>query len=207
MNNLTTYNSNDLLVRKAVAQGGLVKLAVRAVTNARAGSLDICKQRILEMAIAQYEYIKCHSPIKTSAMGVFKPLGNTGVDISTTLSVNGVIISDTFIFTSNKITTATNIAKAIESFTSVPEYTATVVGDEVRIQSVLLGTISNGYSITLDATPVEVTYEFIHFFGGQEGVLTEENRVSEAIMDKIFNNIAEVTGCGYAPLGTNYISL
>jgi len=205
---MCVYNSNDLLVRRVVAANGIVQLALQAVSNARAGSLDSCKQKMLELAIAQFECIKCHKELALPAMGIFKPLGNSELEEKelATLSVNGIVISNNFVFANNKITTSQNIVKAIESFTSIPEYSAVVVGDEVHIQSILKGVLSNGYSITINSASATLTHEFTHFFGGQEGVTPGDNVLSDALMDKIFNNIAEITGCGYAPLGTNYIN-
>lgn len=199
-----TYNSNDFIVRRAVAAGGIVKIAVDAAIKARQGSLDIAKQRLLEMAVSQFECIKNYLILETNAMGIFKPLNNTGVDATAVISVNGIVISNGFIFTSDKVTTSENIVKAIDGYTSVPEYSATVVGDEVHITAITGGASSNGYDIALVATPVGVTYEFVHFYGGQDGAQEDDNLVTEVQLEAIFSNIAEITGCGYAPLGTKY---
>ena len=204
MNNLPIYTSNDLKVRRAVAASGIVRLAADLAKQARRGTLDLCKQRKLEMAVCQFQCLLNYTQLATKAKGYFKPLTSTS-DLTTSLSVNGVVISDPFVFTNDKETTANNIVKAIESFTSNPEYTAKVInGKDVEITASIAGKSSNGYSMSISPTSPTTTFSFVHLYDGQDGVNPEDNILTEAQVEKIFNNISEITGCGYAPLGTNY---
>jgi len=202
--NLPTYNANDLFVRRAVAASGIVKLAVVLAKQARTGSVDIAKQKLLEMCTSQFEYIRSYQILKASASSLFTPTGNTGADETTTLTINGVVVSDTFTVTSDNLVTATNLVNAMNSYTSTPEYTPVLVGSEVHITAVTPGTGSNGYLPIYTSVSGNVTNAASYFQGGQDGVLESNNLVTEATLEEILNNISEITGCGYAPLGTVY---
>jgi len=210
MDTLPIYNINDLSVRKYVAASGLVKKAVELAKHARTGSVPVLEQRCLEMAISQFECIRYYKVVETKAIGIFKPISNLTPGLipaapsSTNLRVNGVIISDLFLFEDDRTVTSTRAAIAINNFTSAPDYSAEVIGDEVHIKAKDAGNTPNGYVISLGTIAVSVVYEFIHFFGGQQGVSEDDNVVTPQQLENIFSNIAEITNCGYAPLGTKY---
>jgi len=206
MNNLPTYNEEDLKVRIAVAANGIVKKAVSLAKHARAGSVNIAEQKALEIAIAQLEIARGYKVISTAAMGIFKPIDNTGATAPSILEINGTTASGVFDFSSSKEDTAESLTNAINSAQTTPNYSAVLVGDEVHITSDVLGAAVNGYSIGLFFTPPGVSFEFIHFFGAQDGVLAEDNTISEDTLEALFNNISNITGEGYAPLGTQYSS-
>ena len=203
-NNQPIYNSNDLLVRKAVAASGIVKLAVQLSKQAKRGSVDKCNQKKLEMIIAQFKCIECYGALATSAKAIFKPLGNSGADETTTLTINSVVVSNAFVISNDNNATALRIVNAINAYTSSPNYTATLVGNEVHITSVTKGSIPNGYAVDYTSVTGSVTRSIVNFYGGQAGVATTANCLSEDEMHKIFDNIADVTGCGYAPVGYKY---
>ncbi len=60
MLNLPAYREIDFIVRRAVAASGIVKIAVSSARHARMGSVDINKQKALELAVSQFECIKCY---------------------------------------------------------------------------------------------------------------------------------------------------
>tara|TARA_R110000744_G_scaffold102085_1_gene196432 strand:+ start:72 stop:695 length:624 start_codon:yes stop_codon:yes gene_type:complete len=204
MYNLPTYNSEDLLVRTLIAASGIVKVAVNLAKHARAGSVNIAEQKALEMAVSQFELLRTYKILATSALGVFKPLTNTGSTVINTLLINSVVASGNFAIVADKTATSENIAMAINETDTVPNYTAVVVGDEVHITAATKGTASNGYDIVYSLVPGTVTSEFIHFFGAQDGAAEEDNLITEDTLEALFNNISNITGCGYAPLGTKY---
>ena len=204
MNNQPIYNQNDYTVRFAVAASGAVKLAVDIAKGVRAGSADVCSTRKLEMVLCQLNCIRGYKVLQTSAKGIFKPLSNTGADITTELTINGIVVSSPFLFTNTLETTIENTVKAVNEFTSIPNYTATTVGDEVHITADTKGQASNGLVIDLSVNPTEVTFSTTYLFGGQDGVDPEDNILSEEQLHNIFTNIADTTECGYAPLGTTY---
>ena len=204
MHNQPIYNSNDLLVRKAVAASGIVKLAVQLSKQARRGSLDHCLQKKLEMIISQFQCIECYGALAVKAFGIFKPGGNSGADETSTLTVNSVVISDSFTIDNDNAATATRAALAINNLTSTPNYTAVVVGSEVVITADDAGTTPNGYTITYTSVTGAVSESYIGFANGQEGLATGVNCLTEDQMHTIFNNKADVTECGYEPAGYKY---
>lgn len=67
----------------------------------------------------------------------------------TSVLVNGVsILSGPIAFSTSNAVTASAVAAAINSFASVPEYTASAVGAVVTITASAIGAGSNGYSVT-----------------------------------------------------------
>lgn len=70
----------------------------------------------------------------------------------TNLRVNGVsVIGAPVSWATDNQTTATNIAAAINSFVSTPDYTASVTGTTVNIAAVDPGPASNGYVVSFSA--------------------------------------------------------
>jgi len=200
--NLPIYNTDDLNVRKAVAASGIVKKAVGLAKHSKAGSVNIKEQKALEMAVLQFEIIKDYKILATSAIGIITPLGNSGADTTTTILINGSVASDPFVVSSNNLTTATNIVNAINNLDN--EYTAVLVGNEVHITSTIKGSSYNNYRVEYNLTVPGVTFSAIDLFGGQDGIEEEDNNITETTLEALFNNIFNITGCGYAPLGTKY---
>jgi hypothetical protein len=67
----------------------------------------------------------------------------------TDLTVNGVSIIETAVsWRTSHAATAEAIADAINSYSSVPDYTATAVGARVNILAATSGTTANGYAVT-----------------------------------------------------------
>lgn len=203
-NNQPIYNSNDLLVRKAVAASGLVKLAVKLSKQARRGSTEFCLQKKFEIAIAKFKCIECYGAIEVSAVGIFRPLGNSGADETSTLTINSIVVSNSFIIDNDNAATAQRAANAINNLVSTPNYNAVAIGSEVHITAVDEGSTPNGYTITYSAVTGNVTEEYVGFRGGQDGVSSTTNCLSEDEMHSIFDYIADVTDCGYAPIGYDY---
>ena len=204
MNNLPIYNTNDLTVRTAIASCGVVGLAVDLAKHARAGSVNIAEQKALEMAVAQLEIVRGYNILATYARGVFKPLTNTGSPLSTTLTINGLTASGSFLITSDNTATSERIVNAINGTVTVPNYSAELVGPEVHITAEDIGSTPNGYDISYTGVPGSITSTFIHFYGGQDGALPDDNHIDEETLEALFNNISNITGVMYAPLGTKY---
>jgi len=204
MINNNTYTKEDLFVRKAVAGKGISIFAGKIAVNTSRGSVDINKQKALELAIAQFECIKCYKAIQTQARAIFRPTNTALRDRLNTLSINGIIVSLEFMITSNNLDTARNIVNAINDFDSTPNYSAELIGNEVHIKANQYGSIVNTYNIVYTNMDVETLFTTTGFFCGQDGIKKEDNILSEAQLEQIFNNISQITGCGYAPLGTKY---
>jgi len=202
---IPTYTEEDLMVRKAIAAGGMVKLAGKIATDTRRGSESFLEQKLLEIALAQFDCIKSYKVVETKAKGIYKPLANLFNDaiIATGVTIDSIQVADPFLFTDDPLQTAKNVIAAFESFSSTPEYTTELVGSEVHITAVNPGASSNGLIIDVLLIP-GMSDSRINFYGGQDGVQEEDNLISEVVLEQVFNNISQITGCGYAPLGTKY---
>ena len=203
-NNLPIYNSNDLIVRKAIAISGLTSYGGKLADKARAGATVVKEQKLFEMGMAQIKCIMPYKALATTSKGIFKPLDNIGIPILDTLLINGIEASNPFEFSNSNLDTAANLTEAINSYISIPDYKASLIGKEVVIESINKGKDSNGYSMELALSPIELIFSAIDFNGGQDGVSEEDNNLTEPELNEVFNNISHITGVGYAPLGTNY---
>ena len=200
---LQHYNSNDLAVRTAVAACAIGCKAASAAKKWRQGSITFCEQKGLEISVAQLNVIRSgFSILLLPATSTVTVLGDGATSTPSTISVNGVVISDTFLYDTDNNTTAIAIAAAINSLTSVPDYTATVAGAIVTITAVTAGATINTTAVTTTGGDVTIAATFMT--GGQDGVLAADNVLTEAEVEHMFNNIAEYTGCCYASLGYGY---
>lgn len=107
----------------------------------------------------------------TASTGSFEVTGgtlNAGVNEIQDITIDGVsIISATDIdHTGNNATTAAAIAAAINSHTSVPDYTATSNGQQVRITAAATGVGVNGKAIVVTAAGDVTTGNFVTMAGG-----------------------------------------
>lgn len=199
------YNPNDLLTRTAVAACALACKATKLGKKIRQGSAKYCELKNFEIAVAQLNCIRHKFDVLLlPATSTITVSADGGTDTNTTLLVNGVTISDPFLYDTDNETTASGIADAINNLTSTPDYTATSNGATVTIIAVTKGAGTNGYAVA--SSGGDVTMSLPHMTGGQEGNEEEDNALTEAEVEHMFNNIAEVTGCCYAPLGYGYES-
>ena len=200
---LQNYNSNDLLVRTSVAADAISKAGASFAKRLRYGHVTYSEQKSFELVASQLNAIR--RGFKVLALPAFSKLivtGDGGTNVSTTVTVNSITISNSFLYSTDNITTASNIAEAINSFTSTPNYTAIVLNDEVIIQAVTKGSAINNTVIALVGGDVTADVEFMN--GGQDGVNEADNILTESEVTHMFNNIAKFTGCKYAPLGYKY---
>lgn len=199
---LQDYTPADLNSRTAVAMCGIGCLAANMAKKSRYGSITFCEQKQLEMVVAQFQCIRTWNVVALPGEAVIKVTTDGGTDTDTTILVNGVTISNPYLYTVDDETTAKEIADAINSFTSTPDYTAIATGDSVTITSVIKGSLTNGHQVTTVGGDVIIKAEA--FNGGQNGVEAEDNHLTQEQVEHMFNNIAQATGCCYAPLGYGY---
>ncbi len=200
---LQHYNFNDLYVRTAIAACAIGCQAAILAKKWRQGSISYCEQKQLEIAISQLELIRCgfsilELPGKSNVTVTADGLTGTPSHIT----INGVIVSDTFLYDTDNTTTASAIADAVNSLTSVPNYTAVSAGSKVTITAVDNGATINGTTVAIVGGDVTASTEFMN--GGQDGVAATKNNFTEEQVEFMFNNISEFTGCCYAPLGHTY---
>lgn len=202
---LQHYNPNDLLVRTAVAACALGCLGAKMAKKWRGGSITTCESKNFQIAIAQMNCIRMFSVLELPAKSKLIVKADGGTDVASTISINSIVISDPILFTTDVSTTAGLIADAINNFTSTPDYTATSNGAEVVITAVTKGASTNGYNVIIVGG--DFTASTPYMTGGQDGVSAEDNAVTEAQLESMFNNISSLTGCCYAPLGYGYESI
>jgi len=105
------------------------------------------------------------------AEGDFRINGGTlgaGVNMITSVTINGVnILGASVDHTGNDATTATAVAAQINSFVSVPNYTAVAVGDEVTITAVAgTGSAPNGFVLNVVEAGDVTTTSLTNMHGG-----------------------------------------
>ena len=196
------YNQNDIDVRTAVAAHGIACKASAIAKRARLGSSDALEEKKLQMCVAQLDWIRHYKILAASSHSTINITADGGTDVSSHLVVDSVQISETFLFTTDAATTAQVIADAINNYTSTPEYTAVVRGTAVDIITTTKDSSKNGLAVTQVGGDVTFTAEY--FNGGQDGVEASDNYLTEDQLSCLFDNIAEFTGCCYAPIGYNY---
>lgn len=196
------YSQNDIDVRTAIAAHGLACKASEIAKRARFGSSDTLEEKKLQMCIAQLDWIRNYKILAQSAHATINVTGGGVPGINSYFVVDSVQISDTFLFTTDAATTAQVIADAINNYTSTPEYTAVVRGTAVDIITTVKDSSKNGLAVTQVGGDVTFTAEY--FNGGQDGVEASDNYLTEDQLSCLYDNIAEFTGCGYAPIGYNY---
>jgi hypothetical protein len=199
---LQHYTSQDLEVRTAVAACAIGCTAAKLSKKLRYGSLTYCEQKNLEIAVNQMNCIRTFEVLALPAYGTITVTGDGGTDVPSKILVNGVIVSTEFLYSTDNNTTAAQIASAINSLDSSPNYTATSVQNVVTITAVDKGASQNNLTITQDGGDVNVSTTFMT--SGQDGVEPEDNNITEYELEAMFNNISEFTGCCYAPLGYGY---
>lgn len=109
----------------------------------------------------------------TSAVGSFEVLGgsnNPGVNEITDITIDGVsIISGSDIdHTGNNSTTAANIASAINSYSSSPDYTATSDGQTVTVTAVSTGPAVNGKTVSVSTAGDVLIGNNVNMAGGAD---------------------------------------
>lgn len=198
------YNQNDIDVRTAVAAWGLACKASEIAKRARFGSPNALEEKKLQMCIAQLDWIRHYKILSNAASAIINITADGATDVASHLLVDGVQISNTFLYTTDGSTTAQLIADAVNDYTSTPEYTAVARGTNVEITTVTKDSSKNGLAVTQSGGDVTFTSEYFH--GGQNGVEAEDNYLSEDKLSCLFDNIAEFTKCGYAPVGYKYVT-
>jgi hypothetical protein len=196
------YTADDITVRTAVAACALACKASEMATKLRFGSNSAEEQKKLEVCIAQLNCVRNYQAVETTATGIINVTADGGTDADTTITINGVTATGSFRYTTDDDTTAGVIATAFAAITSTPNYTAVASGSNVIITPDTAGSTPNGYQVLAVGGDVTITAEYLH--GGQDGVSSTSNHITEVQLDHIFNNIAKFTGCCYAPLGTKY---
>lgn len=199
---LQNYTSTDLSVRTAVAACAIACTAATLAKKWRHGSLEHCEQTKLNIVVEQINIIRTFKIIglPSSTRIIVKADGGTNAD--TTITIGSVTISNAFRYTTDNITTASKIADAINNKTSAPNYTATTTGTVVNVTSSENGYSGNKLATVQSGGDVTVLGEFTT--GGQDGVVSNDNIITETQLEYMFNNIAKFTGCCYAPLGYGY---
>lgn len=92
-----------------------------------------------------YDEVEVDDWFDGRASASFRVTGGTGSDELTSLKVNGVnILTGPVAWSTSNFDTAADIAAAINSLTSSPDYTATAVDDRVNIIAALAGSAANG---------------------------------------------------------------
>jgi hypothetical protein len=202
---LQHYNSQDLEVRTAIASCSIACTAAGLAKKWRYGSLTTCEEKQLEIVVAQLNYLRCGFTILLlPATTTITVLSDGATDVASHVTIDGVTVSDTFLYGVDNNSTADSIADAINNYTTLPDYTATVKGDIVTVTAVLGGSAINTTAVAIVGGDVVAATQFMN--GGQNGVLEEDNVLTETEVEYIFNNIAKFTGCCYAPLGYGYES-
>jgi len=193
MPKLPYYTQAYLDSKLTVAIKALSCKAASLAAQWRFGSINMIDQKKLEICYAQVECAKTFSILEKSATAISRVTADGATDVDSTILVNSVTISDSFLYGTTAATTATAIAAAINSLTSVPDYTATSLGTEITITAVTEGSTPNGLAITESGGDVTIVSEYFH--SGQDGVTA--NNITEDELDFIFDNIASFTGCCY----------
>lgn len=202
---LQHYNSNDLATRTAVAACAIACKAVILAKKLRQGSTEYCDMKAFEVAVHQFNCIRCgFSVLELPASTKITVTADGGTNVDTTITINGVTVSNAFRYDTDNTTTAQAIADAINNYTSSPDYTATVLNNVVTVTAVTKGGAINQAAVALVGGDVTASAEFMN--GGQDGVDAADNILTEEQVEHMFNNIAEFTGCCYAPLGYGYES-
>lgn len=202
---LQHYNPNDLLVRTAIAACSIGCTASSLATKWRRGSISHCDQKNLEIAVNQLNSIRSgFRALALPATTTITVLGDGATGTPSHVTINGVVVSDTFTYSTDNTTTATAIADAINNLVSAQDYTAYTIGDRVMVTAVDSGAAINSSAVAVIGGDVLVAAQFMT--GGQNGVLASENILTEAQIERMFNNISKFTGCCYAPLGYGYES-
>jgi len=196
------YNSQDLEVRTAVAACAIGCLGSNLAKASRYGSLGYCDMKNFEIAVEQMNIIRTFELIELPSSSTITILADGATDVASTITVNSVTISDAVLFTTDATETATLIAAAINNLSSTPDFTATSTGARVTITSVLKDSSSNGDAVAIVGGDFTASLPFMN--GGQTGVDAVDNIITEDQLEHMFNNIAELTGCCYAPLGYAY---
>lgn len=197
-----TYTKDDLDVRIGVAAFGLASKASKIAKRARFGSSDPLEDKKLQICLAQLDWARTYQILSSAAEATINITGDGGTDTDTYLTVDGVQISNTFTYTTDNATTASLIADAVNDYASTPEYVAVVRGTYVEIKTVIKDSSKNGLPVL--AVGGDITFTSEYFNKGKDGVEPEDNFITEAELTCMFDNIAEFTGCCYAPLGYNY---
>jgi len=200
---LQHYNSNDLYIRTAIAACAIGCQAAILAKKWRQGSITFCEQKQLEIATSQLSIIRCgFSVLILPSTTTITVTADGATSVASYITIDGVTVSDMFLYDIDNETTAIAIANAINNFTLLPDYTAVVSGDVVTVTAVTSGATINGATVAVVGGDVVAATEFMN--GGQDGVLPEENNLTETQVEFMFNNIATFTGCCYAPLGYGY---
>jgi hypothetical protein len=111
----------------------------------------------------------------TAASGSFDVTGGSSriEDVLRTVRVNNVQLFDTTVsHTGVNSTTATAVAEAINAKTSVPNYTATAVGNTVTITAEDIGVAANGYEISFALGGNFTTGSVVNMTGGVDNAIT-----------------------------------
>lgn len=114
------------------------------------------------------------------AQASFRVTGGTvgGTNRITSIRANGVNLTAAAVpHTGDNVTTAADVAVAINAFASSPDYTATSDGDVVTIKPVLAGTAANGRSLTVMVGGDVTVGEIAEFAGGAEEVISRVNNI------------------------------
>ena len=199
---LQNYTSYDLAVRTAVAACAIACKASTLAKKWRYGSIEHCEQTKLNIVTEQLNIIRSFKIIGLPSTTKLTVKSDGGTDTDTTITIGSVTVSDAFRYTTDNNTTAIEIAKAINNKTSSPNYTAVSSGSVVTITSDSNGYSGNGLTTAQSGGDVIISGEFTT--GGQDGVTSNDNIITETQLEYMFNNIAKFTGCCYAPLGYGY---
>ncbi len=122
----------------------------------------------------------------TSATGSFKITGGnsfSGNDLRV-VRINGVAVCNSVAHTGDNSTTASNVATAINNFSSSPNYTATSSTNTVIITASNVGILTNGFAITTEVDGAVTVGSIVNMSGGIDNAITNITVNGVSIIDK-----------------------
>tara|TARA_Y200000002_G_scaffold368279_1_gene361179 strand:- start:585 stop:2651 length:2067 start_codon:yes stop_codon:yes gene_type:complete len=122
----------------------------------------------------------------TSATGSFKITGGnsfSGNDLRV-VRINGVAVCNSVAHTGDNSTTASNVATAINNFSSSPNYTATSSTNTVIITASNVGISTNGFAITTEVDGAVTVGSIVNMSGGIDNAITNITVNGVSIIDK-----------------------
>ena len=122
----------------------------------------------------------------TSATGSFQITGGnsfSGNDLRV-VRINGVAVCNSVAHTGDNSTTASNVATAINNFSSSPNYTATSSTNTVIITASNVGILTNGFAITTEVDGAVTVGSIVNMSGGIDNAITNITVNGVSIIDK-----------------------
>ena len=122
----------------------------------------------------------------TSATGSFQITGGnsfSGNDLRV-VRINGVAVCNSVAHTGDNSTTASNVATAINNFSSSPNYTATASSNTVTLTASNVGISTNGFAVTTEVDGAVTIGSIVNMSGGIDNAITNITVNGVSIIDK-----------------------